>query len=259
MDSKKRRSTLHRVLAKLYYGYADIALRMKDYVFESGNMKSKFYLPLIRTDMIQKTIFRFNNYFENSTLTYLCQEWNKGKIGQIIKEKAVLDIGANIGNHTLYFLNECHAKFVYCFEPSSDTFSMLKRNIEINHIEDRTILVNAGVGRTSGKGVISSSREGNTGFTQIEPSENGDIRIVAVDDMAIEDEIGLIKIDVEGFELEVLNGMLKTIEKNKPFVMIEIDNSNFSEAQSLFEKLGYSYVTLNKYQKNENYLFYVIE
>lgn len=248
----------HKILAYIYYWVADKYLLRNDYVFQPKNLKSIFYLPYIRTDMIQKTIFRYKNYFENRSLSFLCKVWKDGIIGNAIKNKAVLDIGANIGNHTLYFLNECQAKFVYCFEPATDTFKILQRNVEINHLEEVTSLINAGVGSSSGKGCIRSSREGNTGFTVIEPSLDGDVRIVAIDDMNICESIGLVKIDVEGFEVEVLEGMLKTIEQNMPFMMIEVDNTNQNSVFSILERYGYKHISLNIYGKNANYLFYPV-
>lgn len=48
------------------------------------------------------------------------------------ENKIVVDIGANIGNHTVFFANVCKAKKVYSFEPQEKVFEILKKNVEIN-------------------------------------------------------------------------------------------------------------------------------
>ena len=127
-------------------------LRKDDYIVKLEGINSLFYLPFIKTDEIQYDIYFSKDYYVRKSLDYVANVWHDGEIGKVIKSKSMLDIGSNIGNHTLYFLNECGAKFVYCFEPAIDTFEILKRNIEINHLENRTGLFNVGVGSKMGGG-----------------------------------------------------------------------------------------------------------
>ena len=247
---------LLNILLDIKYWYASYTLAKNDYVFAPRQLKTKFYLPLVKTDFIQRGIFATKTYYEVFSLSFVTKEWNGGAISTFIKERVVFDIGANIGNHTLYFLNECDAKYVYCFEPASDTFDMLKKNIGINHLDNRVKLINAGVGASSGFGGVKSVK-GNTGFTKIEPSENGSIKILAIDEMDIPEPIGLVKIDVEGFEVEVLRGMMETIKKFHPYIMIEIDGENYETVCSILEGIGYQHLPVHQHSgSTDNHLFY---
>ena len=235
--------------------------KKNNYIFNLNNIAVRFYLPYYNIDFIQKTIVSSGNYFEINNLNYICKQWHCGIIGEVIKTKAVLDIGANIGNHTLYYTKECGAGSVYCFEPVKDTFATLKKNIEINGIENAVHLFNKGVGHASCKAKISTYNKENIGGTIIEPSISGDIEVISIDELEIIEDIGLVKIDVEGFEIEVLKGMLKTLCRNKPYIAIEIRDRNFEEAQSILSSFGYTYQEIEKHldwRDYNDYLFYNI-
>ena len=234
----------------------DFSLKRKGYICSFTSISSQFYLPYIRTDGIQLSIYGKKNYYEYELLNYICNKWGNGVIAGLLRSKVTLDIGANIGNHTLYFLNECKAKFVYCFEPAQDTFKILERNIIINKLEGRTYLRNAGVGNSMGFASISNSKPHNTAYTQIELSEKGSIEVVSIDGLNIRESIGFVKIDVEGFELAVINGMKETIKSNSPFIMIEIWKSNFDEIFSILEGFGYQYKLLEESSENVECLFF---
>lgn len=235
----------------------DIQMKLNNYVVSIKTLDINFYLPYYKTDYIQGTILQSKNYYERKNLDFICKEWKGGVIGQVIKESYVLDIGANIGNHTLYYLNECNALGVYCFEPIQDTFNMLKKNIEINNLNNYTYLYNVGVGMGSGNAKIGQYDINNIGGSTIELTNDGDIKVVSIDELEITAKIGLVKMDVEGFEISALNGMLNTIKKNMPYISIEIRDYNKEEACSLLKGLGYKYIELDKEDVYSDYLFYV--
>lgn len=231
------------------------------YIFSLNNSMSRFYLPYYNVDFIQKKIASSANYFEINNLNLVCKQWHSGIIGEIVKNKAILDIGANIGNHTLYYILECGAGSVYCFEPIKDTFEILKKNVEINCVENIAHLFNKGVGKVSCNAKVSIYDKENIGGTMIEPSETGNIEIISIDELKIVEDIGLVKIDVEGFEIEVLKGMMKTLYKNKPYITIEIRDRNFDEARSLLLPIGYEYQEIEPHldwRDYNDYLFYIV-
>ena len=251
---KMKRTYFGKLLANIYYWYVDLVLRRNDYVVRICN--SFFYLPYIRTDEIQKTIFQRKYYMEGHTLDYICKEWHDGIIDKTMKESAVLDIGANIGNHTLYFLRECQAQFAYCFEPVKETFDILTKNICINNLGEKVQLLNVGVGSNTGEARIKSSRNKDTGYTNIELSSGGGISVVAIDRLRIHHHIGLVKIDVEGFELEVVKGMVHILKKDRPLIMIEIWNNNLDDILRILYGLGYQSEILDRRDLNTDYLFF---
>ena len=128
------------------------------------------------------------------------------------KSKSILDIGANIGMTSLLF-SELSEK-VYAFEPSPTTFKFLKNNLENNNILNVTPL-NFGLGNDSKKFNLTfapSNRSGAFISNKLTASAGHTIETIqikrlddTVNDLNISN-IDFIKIDVEGFEMEVLSG-----------------------------------------------------
>lgn len=234
----------------------DKLLKSKKYIFKSRKIKSIFYLPYVKTDLIQNIIYRSGRYFESDNLDYVCKQWHEGVVEKRIAKSSVLDIGANIGNHTLYFVNECNARHVFCFEPIKDTFEILKTNMKINQICDRVTLYKFAVGECSGKAQVEYYDTANIGGTSIELSDSGDIIVKSVDEMNLDESVGLVKIDVEGFEMSVLRGIVNTLKKDMPYIMIEINNDNYVMACSLLEGIGYKHTVLNQLDTYRDCLFY---
>ena len=222
------------------------------YVYVVGGVNSKFYIPLYKTDYIQQRIITENNYYEADDLNYICKKWHQGVIGKSLKNGLVLDVGANIGNHTLYFCNECEVACVHCFEPITSTYAILKKNIEINNLVDRVVLHCLAIGEKSGKAKVAVYDKNNIGATYLTIDRDGGIPMICIDDMTFDRSVSLIKIDVEGFEMQAIRGCLKTIEKDKPYIMIEIRDEFKTQIQSLLSSYNYKFEQLS----GINYLLY---
>lgn len=231
-------------------------LKKHHFILSDKRCSTKFFLPDYKTDFIQKYIFNTGSFFEKEYLDFVVKKWNKGLIQNTIQNKAVLDIGSNIGNHTLYFLNMCNVSKAYCFEPIENTYSILKKNIEINNLKEKTVLMNVAIGAHNSRGAISFFDKNNIGSTAIEEDASGDIKIVSIDELKIQDRIALIKIDVEGFELEVIKGSVATIKKFKPFIMIELRHQYKQEIENILQSLGYECSTINRDPRFNDCLFY---
>lgn len=228
-------------------------------VMAEKNLKTKFYLPYYDIDAIQQTIYQSRNYFEQKNLDYVCKLWHNGIISQVIQKSCVLDIGANIGNHTLYYLKECSAKYIFCFEPIKETFQILGKNIEINNVNDRVSIYNVAVGASNGNVRVESYDVTNIGGTKVALDNSGSIEMRSIDSLNISNKIGLVKIDVEGFELNVLRGMKNVLLQNKPYMTIEIRDKNFKDASLFLSSLGYKYIEISKhmdYRDYNDYLFF---
>jgi FkbM family methyltransferase len=207
----------------------------------------KFFCPLYPWDLIQDIIVNSHNFYEHDTLIKLRE--------YIPKNAVILDIGANIGNHSVFWAAE-GAEKIHSFEPIKQTFGILCKNIEINGFNKIITPHNIGLGDKSSGGEIMRSLAVNIGGTQIrsiEESNQYSLRIDRLDDMDLSlDKIDFIKIDVENFELKTLAGMKKTLEKYKPIVFIEsyefggnypiLKNfeSNAPKVKEFFKALGYA-------------------
>lgn len=216
--------------------------------------KSDFYLPFLPMDSIQCKILMSDDYFERDNLDKVFRDFQSGIIGETVSsgKGVVLDIGANIGNHTLYFCNEYNAKKIYCFEPIEETFSILERNIELNHLGERVVLNRYGLGECNGRGAANSYNLSNIGGTGLILDAEGEIEIKSLDSLDIEENIVFIKIDVEGMERKVLRGGLKLIKRNMPYIMVESFEEVFPETRDILCGVGYTYERLGM----ADWLFY---
>jgi FkbM family methyltransferase len=122
------------------------------------------------------------------------------------KDDLFIDIGANVGSYTLLASNEVGAETI-SIEPIPVTYKKLKENIWLNNLENKVKTLNIGLG--SEKGVLKFTKALDTinhVATENEP-DTIDVQIEKFDGIINFQKPTLIKIDVEGFETEVLNGM----------------------------------------------------
>lgn len=129
--------------------------------------------------------------------------------------KVIFDAGANCGFFALSRCANDPALRAYCFEPHPCTFSRLQRNIDLNALRDRMIPIQAAVAASSGACSLQLSTDSSMGVvtpsggaTSIENRSEVRVDMVSLDDFARQANVqpDLLKIDVEGFEVEVLKG-----------------------------------------------------
>lgn len=137
------------------------------------------------------------------------------------------DVGANVGSYTILASKVRKAQSI-TFEPIAQTFNILSKNIEINNIADLVICENNGVGNKSGELFFSEDEDvSNHVITSQESEKNSvSVKIVTLDSYLPKYLPLLVKIDVEGFETEVLNGA-NGLLKNQTLkaIIIELNGS----------------------------------
>ena len=219
-----------QILSFVANGINDLRLKMSmpDSVIQIKN--AVFYLPNFPADVIQRYIVSAQDYWDMQALNII----NK----YLKPNSTILDIGANIGSHTVYWCLEKQAKKVYAFEPLGTTFDILKRNVELNNIDDRVELFNIGLSNIETNASVSNYNIQNIGNTSFKPDDNGQFKLKCLDSIKIKEKIDLIKIDVEGAEVEVLHGALSTIRKDNPIIVIESFNHK-QEIDNILMSLGY--------------------
>lgn len=177
------------------------------------------------------------------------EEKSKNYIFNTVKSNFnCLDIGANIGEVSLNLAKICTEGKIYAFEPTKNTFDKLSKNIQLNQFKNISAH-DFGLGRSEAEFPIHQFQEGNDGANRIimnsETSQNKVLEIIKIKNLdSISSElpkIDLIKIDVEGFENEVIEGAINYIEKIKPILIIELIDKNLkvngSSATELVNKL----------------------
>jgi len=132
-----------------------------------------------------------------------------------LKFNSVLDIGAWCGTWSNAISK--YANLVHAFEPDQLHYDCLIKNIN-----DNVVAHNCAVGSTKSKVSLKTEQENFTQGKRVVP--NGEILMTTVDSFAIKD-IDLIKIDVEGYEMEVLKGANNALDQCT-YVMIELNNNS---------------------------------
>lgn len=195
----------------------------------------KIDLPDYNADYIQKFIANHGKPYEAEMLEAM-------SIGLNPKD-LVLDIGANIGNHTLYLACVLGCQ-VRAYEPNSRLYEPLNRSVKHNDITDLVEVLPYGVGRASSKARLTRLDESNLGAQSLELLSEGSVGIdvVRLDDQVFESPVAAIKVDVEGMELAVLEGAESLIQKDKPLLVIEsVDTAHYDTLQDFIKRNGYVY------------------
>jgi FkbM family methyltransferase len=145
----------------------------------------------------------------------------------------VVDVGANIGVHTVYFANAVGPSgHVLAFEPQRILYQILCGNVALNQ-HTNVVALNAGLGTQSGTILVPRvdyARRGNFGGLSLGKSEKGDEVPLRTLDSCSLNACHLIKIDVEGMELAVLEGAVAVLDEHKPLLYVENDRAENSKA-----------------------------
>lgn len=140
-------------------------------------------------------------------------------------EDTFIDAGANAGSYTLLAAGVRGASSI-AIEPVPATFSILSANISLNNLEGSVTPMNAGAGAV--KGTLKFSAHEDTTNHVLADNETSataiSVPIITIDSLGVKPT--LIKIDVEGFETEVLRGMSATLDDaTLKAIIIELNGS----------------------------------
>ncbi|WP_347489320.1 FkbM family methyltransferase [Desulfoscipio sp. XC116] len=160
--------------------------------------------------------------------------------------KCIIDAGAFIGDSALILAPMTSGK-VYAFEATTEYFEMMKQTLRINQLEN-VEPIHVALGASNGTveiNVASSSSSINVPTGTLQYKET--VRMMILDDFVEENmiEVGLIKVDIEGYEREFLKGAERTIKKQRPTLLLSIYHNpvDFFEIKPEIEKwnLGYRF------------------
>jgi len=185
----------------------------------------------------------YNGSHEPHVSSLFCSLLNNGM--------TVVDVGALIGYYTLLAAKRVGDNGrVLAFEPSPTAFSLLLKNIKINNRNNIKAFKYA-VSDKNGKKTFDLSR---LSFAHTKSSDTIVVNTVFIDSflhsLSIED-VDLVKIDVEGAELEVLRGMRKILSRGKVKIICEVHPDGLSS-------LGYSNEDVENILKEYSYKIYLI-
>lgn len=230
--------------------------------------------PMLKSHLEQ---FRFDNYalyrIENRDIFYVDDIYDHIKtfyirkgiaweddLCQQIKQYAkpgsvAVDIGGHMGTHTLNFSRAVgDSGTVHVFEPQAKMFCELVVNMHLNNCKN-VVFHRCALGNAYQWVEMVLPRPDNEGMAYVKPSTDGKtqdkVKMEKLDDLRL-NNVSMIKIDVEGFEMEVIEGARDTIVRNRPVMLVEIfNNAAKGEKIATLEGLGYRCVPL----KDDDYLF----
>jgi FkbM family methyltransferase len=171
-------------------------------------------------------------------------EW--ALLAQLVKPgMTVVEVGANIGAHSVALARACFPGPLYVFEPQQRIFQLLCANLALNGIRNAIAFPEA-CGETAGVVIVPPldySAEFNFGGVSVHPDDGAlrgwKVRATPLDSLGLAN-CHVIKIDVEGFEAQVLRGAAETIAKFRPLLYVENDRPALQgELIALIAGMGY--------------------
>ncbi|MHA6964320.1 FkbM family methyltransferase [Zobellella denitrificans] len=165
---------------------------------------------------------------------------------EFAEAEVVLDVGANIGLYSMVATMANSVKVVYAYEPDKSAYEELQKNVLLNGVDNIVKPIQAAVSDVEGQvrfgshsamsgvnGIISTSIHDPAVF-----SESMDVTAVSLDRLeGIAGKVLGIKIDVEGHELQVIDGAASLLKKNPS--VIQVEHYVGSGIDEKLRKLGY--------------------
>lgn len=222
-------------------------LKLRAFLFPKVKDNIEYY---IGTDIGNKLYF--TGEFEINELQ-LCANYIKN-------DSNIVDIGANIGIHSAFFANIAKNGKVLSIEPQTTIYSML-----LNNINKYTNIIPINIAIDSEFNISEFFIASDNAYSSLKNTKRKDIinkKLVATfpfDTVSkIIGKIDFIKIDVEGFEYNVLVSMKNTLIESKPVLFVEIyrginSNSNPDETIEFLVNMGYKAYFVNSKGTLEEY------
>ncbi len=212
----------------------------------------------------------------------LLGEWCEGEVklfNSILSIDAnVIEVGSNIGMHTIPLAKQLKKGKVFCLEPQRVVYQILCGNISINNLTN-VYAFNKGCSNQNGNikiqsgsydkpwnyGAFSLESGFSTEEDYSEETSYEELELVSIDSLAVINEldrVDLLKIDAEGYDENVLDGAKNTIQKHQPFIFIE--NNSETKFDSIKDKIisfGYTpywYCSARFKAENHNKAFWSV-
>jgi FkbM family methyltransferase len=152
-----------------------------------------------------------------------------------------VDVGANVGNHSMFAAKILKAPRVLAFEPNVEAYTIFRCNIALNDLAQTVRHFPVGLAGGSGHASVHVPDPIiNLGGAKLIEG-NGPIELRAGDELIpAEEPVGFIKIDVEGLEMEVLKGLSQTIARRRPGMFVEVDDGQRAAFEGFCRSERYS-------------------
>lgn len=193
-------------------------------------------LPFEDTDYIQGLIRRTGTPYELEMLEAMA--------AVLDADDLVLDVGANVGNHTLFLAAVVGARVV-AYEPDPRLAEAIERSSAANNLSDHIAVRAVAVADAPGELTLVDDVDGNLGGQHLVNDVDAvgqRVPTIRLDDEQLDARVRAMKIDVEGYEFNVLEGARALIERDHPDLWIEcLDAEHYASISAAIAPLGYRF------------------
>jgi len=194
-------------------------------------------------ECISDDIIKYNNFWEYE----LFNRWWK----HFPSKGLMIDIGANIGSHTIQFKHYFPGLKIWAFELHPDNYKVLQYNTK-RYTDIKAF--NVGIGSRASIVSFNDGHFSNSGVVKLDAQGHNSNIIIALDDLLgcdeLNEKVTFIKLDIEGHELSALEGMTNLLKKDRP--MIWLEDLTDSIAINYLKSLGY--IILEQEKSTSDYL-----
>lgn len=226
---------------------SNIEISQKGVIYTVASTGIKFLTSICDKRNAPLEIINFNKYEESESELMI-------KVCDFLRDDfTFVDVGANVGWYSTMLSKRYSNSRVFSFEPITPVFEQLKKNIELNELNN-CYAFNLGLSDEKGelKFYFDENFSGKTSLAKT--AENGVIEVSAkldtLDQYSLEveslDKIDLIKCDIEGAEIKFVHGALKSIDNYRPVVFMELlrkwcakFNYHPNDVIDIFRSVGY--------------------
>ena len=218
--------------------------KTKDLTFYN-TVTGNYYLPTHAYEDVVVNTIKSNHIFEKEVVDLAYQ---------YIKENtAVLDIGSNFGQMSILFADKVGDKgIVYAFDADDFVYEILVKNIAANNKESKILPTFGAIHNIDNQILFFPEQDfevyGSYGSYGIDynTTRGREIKSLTIDSLNIQQPISFMKIDIQGGDLQAMQGAIKTIEKNQMPILFEYEyhfeddfNLSFQEYVDFVRSIGY--------------------
>lgn len=206
-----------------------------------GGKESRFFITDVN-DEVQKYLSN-NLFYEYPELEFIRMNADSNW--------TIIDVGANIGNHSIFFEKFLNPKIIYAIEPNPVACKLLLANLALNYTTKcNTDFIMLGLSDVDGNCDVVNDH--NLCLAKLVPGNT--IKVVTGDSLFDHIHVDFIKIDVEGMEMNVIKGLQSVININHPMIYIEVSSNNNDEFIKWIDYNNYSVVREFKRFNSINFL-----
>jgi FkbM family methyltransferase len=188
-------------------------------------------------DLVQRH-YLIGRFFELEELRFVRDRLKRGL--------AIVDVGANVGNHAVFLSRFLAPRRILVLEPNPGLFDVLSYNLHANGVaEADTSYLGLAVGAGRKNYELRIANPNNPGAGYLVESASGTIRSEPLDAI-VSEPVDLIKIDVEGMELDVIDGAERTIARSRPYLLVEVFNAHLEAIKRWCE--GHDYRIAERFE-----------